>query len=658
MSWSTEAQLFADVRNVFKERTTWRSTRALVRPFSGRLAALVAVCLVGAAMTLVQPLLFRAAIDAVVADATDRPWHGLSLGTVCLLLLLTGAVSVAATFEQARRQAVLNEELAQHLRTRLFDHVQRQPYGFFVHANPGAVFNRLWDEVQRASFAVPFVVAEVATGLLILLMGPVLVVVYDWHLAVILAFLVAVLLPARWIRSKIRNHLVAQVANQSRYTGYLQERASVSGALLTKTFGRYDANLAELQGYSDEQRRRGSAAFTWGAANQALITSGLAVASAGTLWIGGNAVVSGSMSLGALALLLFYLRILAGPVQRYGDLRFELIRGTVAFGRITEILDLPTDDRGGAGPVEDAGADLGAGALELDGVSFRFPTPKELVPDSLASLHLAGRESEGDAWVLDDVSLRVEAGQFVALVGSSGSGKSTIAALAAGLLAPTQGHVRIGGRDVRALAEADLARLIGLVTQDTHLLHDTVRNNLLLANPGATDKQVVRACGAAGIHRFIRSLPNGYGTVVGERGARLSGGQRQRLAFARVVLRDPAVVILDEATAHLDAESEVLLREAVDQVLAGRTRLVIAHRLSTVVGADRIVVLEGGRVVEQGTHDELLARQGRYAALYDAQMVTDNGSNGPNGQEGRDGPVGADREVPGARAGGDHSRAG
>jgi ABC-type multidrug transport system fused ATPase/permease subunit len=244
------------------------------------------------------------------------------------------------------------------------------------------------------------------------------------------------------------------------------------------------------------------------------------------------------------------------------------------------------------------------------------------VPPSLAVTDAPPeRASSGDGQVLTDVSLRIEAGSFVALAGSSGSGKSTVAALASGLFVPTTGTITVGGVDIRALDDGTLKRSVGLVTQDTHLTHDSIRANLLLARPDATEKEMVKACVAAGIHKFIRGLPSGYGTVVGERGVRLSGGQRQRLAFARVLLMDPAIVILDEATAHLDTEAETLLREAVDKVLAGRTRLVIAHRLSTIVNADEILVMEDGRVIERGRHDDLMAAGGRYEQLYRGQFL-------------------------------------
>jgi ATP-binding cassette subfamily B protein len=349
------------------------------------------------------------------------------------------------------------------------------------------------------------------------------------------------------------------------------------------------------------------------------------LALAGIAWFGGTAVAAGRLTVGTLALLFFYVRILSTPIQSYANIRFELIRGLIAFGRIFEIRDFPPAMTFVAEKGDADAAVAPDGSLEFRQVSFRYPDAAVLAP---SSLRYTDAQPEGvddePALVLDGVSFRIEQGRFVALVGPSGGGKSTVAALAARLFDTTSGTVLVGGIDVRDIPERRLVHRVGLVTQDTLLFHDTIRANLLVGRPDATDKELVRACVAAGIHQFVRSLPAGYGTIVGERGVRLSGGQRQRIAFARMVLLDPAIIILDEATAHLDAESESLLREAVETVLSGRTRLVIAHRLSTIVDADEILVLEGGRVVERGTHAALMGDGGRYHQLYQAQLVSDS----------------------------------
>jgi ATP-binding cassette subfamily B protein len=610
--------MFSDLRNVARERPVWRRIVAQLRPFAGRLTVLFALVVVTVGASLALPFLYREALDVVVRGRTSA--GGRSLDVVALLVLVVGLVQVAAAFGEQRLRAALGEDMAAATRDRLFDHLQRVPYSFFIHANPGALSQRIWDEAARAGLSVVFVVTEGCRALLTLTVAPALVAAYDLRLAGVLAFLGLFLLPSSLVRRRIRTAITEQVIVQSRYGGLIFERLSVAGALLTRVFGLHKANRAQLANHAQRYRDLGVSAGTWQAFNQALIGTGLAIGVGAVIWVGGRAVVAGSMTIGELALLLFYLRMLAVPIQNYSQIRFELIRGFVAFGRLFEVLDLKQDPR----PAEDAGTvPPSPGLVEFNHVSFRYPTARESVPPSLA---MADAPPELDAkpgsdLVLDDVSFRLQPGAFVALAGSSGSGKSTIAALAAGLFPSSSGVVEVGGTDLGSLGDEALRRAVGLVTQDTHLIHETIRANLLLARPDATDKEVVKACVAAGIHKFIRSLPNGYGTVVGERGVRLSGGQRQRLAFARILLLDPAVVILDEATAHLDTESESLLREAVDRVLAGRTRLVIAHRLSTIVNADEILVLEDGRIVERGSHEALMTAGGRYEQLYRNQFL-------------------------------------
>ena len=627
MSWTTELEMFSDLRNVARDRPLWRRIGTHLRPFRLRLAVLVGLVLVSVFASLALPFLYREALDVVVRGGARA--GGRSIEMVALVVLIVGLVQTAATFGEQRLRTVLGEDMAASTRDELFDHLQRVPYSFFIHANPGALSQRIWDETFRAGTSVVFVVTEGIRALLTLTVAPALVAAYDLRLAGVMVFLGLFLLPSGVIRRRIRTAITEQVIVQSRYGGLVFERLSVAGALLTRVFGLHKANREQLATHGRRYRDLGVSAGTWQAVSQALIGTGLAIGVFAVIWLGGRAVARGSMTIGELALLLFYLRMLAMPIQNYSQIRFELIRGFVAFGRLFEVVDLKQNAR----PADDIGTPQPwPGLLEFRNVSFRYPTARESVPPSLAAADTPPEldAKPGSDIVLDDVTFRLEPGSFVALAGSSGSGKSTIAALAAGLFPPSTGIVEVGGADLQALGDDALRRSVGLVTQDTHLIHDTIRANLLLAKPDATDKEMVKACAAAGIHKFVRSLPNGYGTVVGERGVRLSGGQRQRLAFARILLLDPAVVVLDEATAHLDTESESLLREAVDQVLAGRTRLVIAHRLSTIVNADEILVLEHGRIVERGTHAALIAAGGRYQQLYRTQFLhmPDNAADG------------------------------
>lgn len=625
MSWTSEVEMFADVRNVTRARSTWKRIGDHLRAFWARMIVLVLLAAFGVVASVGQPLLFREALDVAIAPESARA--GLSLGWIAVLVLLIGLLQVAAAFVEQRRRAALAEDIASETRDALLDRLQLTTYAFFVHASPGAVFQRIWDESARAAGSTAVVLTDGARSILIIVAAPIFFAVYDIRLALGLIVLGLFLVPSSWIRRRIRAVIVEQVSAQSKYSGLLHENLSVSGAVLTRVFGLQDQNRDRARAQATRYRDLGLRAASWQALNQATIGLGLALAIFIVVWIGGDQVSDGRMGIGDLVLLLFFLRIIAQPLQTYSQLRFELIRGFVAFGRLFEVLDLDPEQR----PADGSGAvPEQPGHLAFESVSFRYPTATASVPSSLAVGDQPRDVNDGGDLVLEDISFSVTPGALVALAGSSGSGKSTIAALGAGLYGASEGRVLLGGVDIRDLDRATLSSSVGIVTQDTHLVHDTIRNNLLLARPDASDKEVVKACVAAGIHGFIRSLPNSYGTVVGERGVRLSGGQRQRIAFARVLLRDPAVVILDEATAHLDTEAEALLREAIDKVLAGRTRLVIAHRLSTIVGADEVLVLEGGRIVERGDHQTLMGAGGRYEQLYRTQFMRDDASGSPS----------------------------
>lgn len=618
-----EAELFADVRRV-ANRALWRPVLGFLRGHRVRIVAFLGLCATSTALSLVQPFFFREIIDAALGQRAHRAGIAFaptrSLAVLTALLIVVGTLNTLSTLAVVRYQARLGHVLLAELQSAVYDRVQRLPYGFFIHANPGAIVNRISGEASYAAFSVPSVLNGAFTALLSLVAGVILLVAYDWRLLLVLVIICAFLVPSQWIRRRVKSHAVDQVEVQSAAMGMMHERLSVSGALLTRLFGLRADNLATFEAQTARYRDLGVEIAWWQGFGQAIVGMGTVVTLAGVAWFGGRAVADGSLTVGTLALLFFYVRIIAAPIQSYGSIRFEVTRGLVAFGRVFEVRDYQHAVL--FGTVTEPGR---AGALSFDHVSFRYPDPATLVPPSLRYADARPDGAHERPLVLDDVSFDVEPGQFVALVGSSGSGKSTIAALAARLFDATTGAIRIGGSDIRDLAESTLVTSVGLVTQDTLLFHDTIRANLLLARPDATDKEMVRACVAAGIHQFIRSLPAGYGTVVGERGVRLSGGQRQRLAFARIVLLDPSIIVLDEATAHLDAESESLLREAVESVLSGRTRLVIAHRLSTVVDADEILVLEHGRIVERGHHTELMTAGGRYRQLYQTQLLSDDG---------------------------------
>ncbi len=619
-----EAELFADLRRV-ANRALWRPVLGFLRPYRGRIAVLLGLCALSTGFMLVQPFYFRAIIDAALGERAQRAGIPFmtsgSLSALTLMLLAVGCANVGSSLATAWYQSRLSHDLFIDVQSQLYDRVQRMPYGFFIHANPGAVVNRLEHEASYASFTMTSVFNSAFAALLSLTAGIALLSVYDWRLVVILAFLGAFVVPSRWIRRRVQSQAVLQSQVAERYLGIMHERLSVSGSLLTRLFGLQEHNLSAFSKQTHQFRKLGTKIAWLQGLGGSIISVGTVLALAGVAWFGGTAVAAGTFTVGTLALLFFYVRILSTPIQDYGRIRFELTRALVAFGRVFEIRDFPSYM---TFPPDTSNEDPLPGSLEFRNVSFAYPDPSILAPGSLryADARPETDTIAGPQMVLNAVSFTVRPGSFVALVGSSGSGKSTTAALAARLFDPTDGQILVGGIDVREIPERQLVKSVGLVTQDTLLFHDTIRSNLLLARSDATDKDLVRACAAASIHPFLRSLPAGYGTMVGERGVRLSGGQRQRIAFARMVLRDPSIIILDEATAHLDAESESLLREAVESVLAGRTRIVIAHRLSTIVDADEILVLEHGRIVERGTHVELLEADGRYMQLYRTQLLS------------------------------------
>jgi ATP-binding cassette subfamily B protein len=545
------------------------------------------------------------------------------VGVLAGLALAAAFGDAALSLLERYWSARIGEGLIFDLRAALFDHVQRMPIAFFTRTQTGALISRLNNDVIGAQRAVTGTLGSVVSNVVVLATTLVAMAVLEWRLTLFALVLLPVfILPAKRVGRRLQAITREGYDLNASMNTTMTERFNVAGALLVKLFGRHDDEHREFSRRAGRVRDIGVRSAMY--SRTFFIALGLVgtVATAAIYWIGANMVINGDISLGTLlALTLFATRIYT-PLTSLTNARVDLMAAFVSFDRVFEVLDQPNPiaDRPGAVDLVDP-----AGRIEFADLWFRYPPAAEV---AIASLELdisAGPPADEavPTWVLRDVQVSIEPGQIVALVGPSGAGKSTLAALVPRLYDATEGSVLIDGRDVRDLTQVSLRAAIGVVSQDPHLFHDTVMANLRYARPDASEVEIVTACRAAQIHDVIAGLPDGYHTVVGERGYRLSGGEKQRLAIARMLLKNPAIVILDEATSHLDSENEQQVQHALAAALAGRTSLVIAHRLSTITTADQILVLDEGRIVERGTHDHLLAAGGLYSDLYRTLLRAD-----------------------------------
>lgn len=564
-------------------------------------------------LSVAQPLLVPRLVDDGITqgNASVVTQTALLMG---LLAIVDAALGLVARWFSSK----IGEGLIFDLRTQVYDHVQRQSIAFFTRAQTGALISRLNNDVIGAQRAFTSTIGGVLGNLISATIVLVAMFALSWQVTVVSLLLVPVfLLPARWMGRRLQGLTREQMTLNSDMSNQMTERFNVAGALLVTLFGRPDAEAADFSSKAARVRDIGirmAMANRWFFTALALVGS---LATAIVYGLGGNLVISGALTIGTLLALIGLLAQLYGPLTALSNVRVDVMTALVSFERVFEVLDLTpmVAERPDARPLPSGGLDL-----RFDDVSFRYPLPSEV---SLASLESVARdlpEAEvGD--VLSHVSFDVPAGTLTALVGPSGAGKTTVTGLITRLYDPTEGSVRLGGVDVRDVTLASLRDSVGVVTQDAHLFHDTIRANLLYARPEATEEQLREACAGAHILSLIDQLPEGFDTVVGDRGHRLSGGEKQRIALARLLLKAPRVVVLDEATAHLDSESEAAVQAALDEALVGRTSIVIAHRLSTIQRADQIIVLDGGRVVQRGTHAELVAIEGLYADLHRTQFA-------------------------------------
>jgi ATP-binding cassette subfamily B protein len=545
--------------------------------------------------------------------------HGTAGGIVKIALIIAGLAVLDAGISLGTRwfSARIGEGVIYDLRSRVFEHVQRMPVAFFTRTQTGALVSRLNNDVIGAQQAFTSTLSGVVSNVIGLVLTAGVMFSLSWQITLLSLILVPLfVLPARRIGKRL------QVITRESYTlnasmnATMTERFNVAGALLVKLFGRPKAEAESFRGRAARVRDIGVLSAMYGRTFFTALTLVAALATALVYGLGGWLAFNGSLSAGDVVALALLLSRLYGPLTALANVRVDVMSAMVSFDRVFEVLDLQPMIRQRADAVPVPADDR---SIEFDHVSFSYPSAADVSLPSLEEVSLP--EHGGPVDVLHDVTFRVEPGQLVALVGHSGAGKSTIASLVTRLYDVTGGSVRVGGVDVRDATLDSLRDAIGVVSQDAHLFHDSIRANLLYARPEATEDELWTALDGARIAALVRSLPEGLDTVVGDRGYRMSGGEKQRLAIARVLLKGPGIVILDEATAHLDSESEVAVQHALDAALSGRTSLVIAHRLSTIRSADRILVVDNGRVTESGTHGELLALGGRYADLHRTQFA-------------------------------------
>ncbi|WP_211770843.1 ABC transporter ATP-binding protein [Kutzneria sp. CA-103260] len=600
----------ADAPNQVR-RGTLRRVLEFARPHWGKLAVFLGLTVVDAFLAVSTPVLAGRVVDAII----NRAALGLVIGLAGLIALVA-VVSAGTSLVERWQSSRIGEGLIYDLRRAVFEHVQRMPVAFFTRTRTGALVSRLNNDVIGAQRAFTSSLSGLVTNVIQLALSLVVMLSLSWQVTVLaLVLLPAFLLPARRMGARMAGLEREAAGLNAGMTNQMTERFSAPGATLVKLFGR---PKAEAEDFGDKARRvrdigvRTAMASRWFLTGMSLLPT---IAQALVYGVGGWLALTGQLEAGTVVSLALLLTRLYTPLTALANARVDIMTALVSFERVFEVLDVrpmivesnrPTPLP--AGPV----------SVEFDDVRFGYPSADQV---SLASLEsVANLDTRGGQEVLHGISFRAEAGQLVALVGSSGAGKSTIASLVPRLYDTVSGAVRLSDVDVRELSFDDVRDAVGVVTQDGHLFHDSIEANLRYARPEASAEELWDAIERARLGDLIRSLPDGLETVVGERGYRLSGGERQRLTIARLLLARPRVVILDEATAHLDSESEVAVQAALTEALQGRTALVIAHRLSTIRAADQILVIEDGEVVERGTHTSLMAAGGRYAELHNTQF--------------------------------------